>query len=112
MLLRRLAAARFGVATADRPVNALAAEANPERLAEVGEEIVRRTTGDEPLRKIGVSTWPVGGRHDDGDRRLPLGELCSVPGSPTGASRHWFNGSEAFMNVVAVSVALPMALAT
>ena len=55
-LLRRQAAARFGAATADRLANALAVEADPERLAEIGEDIVGCTTGDELLRKIGVST--------------------------------------------------------
>ena len=49
-------AARFGAATTGCLANALAAEADPERLAEVGEEIVRCTTGDELLRKIDVST--------------------------------------------------------
>ena len=55
-LLRRLAAARFGAATADRLARALAAEADPERLAAVGEAIVRCSTGDELLRETGIST--------------------------------------------------------
>ena len=55
-LLRRLATARFGAATADRLARALAAETDPERLIEVGEAIVRCTTGDELLREIGSST--------------------------------------------------------
>ena len=55
-LLRRLAAARFGAATADRLARALAAEADPERLAAVGEAIVRCSTGDQLLREIGIST--------------------------------------------------------
>ena len=55
-LLRRLAAARFGAATADRLARGLAAEADPERLAAVGEAIVRCTTGDELLRETGIST--------------------------------------------------------
>ena len=54
-LLRRQAAARFGVATADRLALALAAEADPERLAVVGEAIVRCTTTDELLRETGIS---------------------------------------------------------
>ena len=55
-LLRRLAAARFGAATADRLARALAAEADPERLAAVGEAIVCCSTGDQLLREIGIST--------------------------------------------------------
>ena len=55
-LLRRMAAARFGAATADRLARALAAEADPERLAVVGEAIVRCATGDELLREAGVFT--------------------------------------------------------
>ena len=54
-LLRRQAAARFGVATADRLALALAAEADPERLAVVGEAIVRCTTTDELLRETSIS---------------------------------------------------------
>ena len=53
-MLRRQAAARFGTATADRLASALAAEADAERLAEVGEAIVRCATGDELLRSAGV----------------------------------------------------------
>ena len=52
-LLRRQAAARFGAATADRLARALAAETDPERLAVVGEAIVRCATGDELLREVG-----------------------------------------------------------
>ena len=55
-LLRRLAAARFDTATADRLARGLAAEADPERLAAVGEAIVRCTTGNELLRETGIST--------------------------------------------------------
>ena len=55
-MLRRMATARFGAATADRLANVLAAEADAERLAEVGEAIVRCGTGDELLREAGVST--------------------------------------------------------
>ena len=55
-LLRRLAAARFDAATADRLARALAAEADPERLAAVGEAIVRCSAGDELLRETGIST--------------------------------------------------------
>ena len=55
-LLRRQAAARFGAATADRLARALAAETDPERLAVVGEAIVRCTTGAELLRETGILT--------------------------------------------------------
>ena len=54
-LLQRMASARFGAATADRLARALATEADPERLAVVGEAIVRCATGDELLRAAGVS---------------------------------------------------------
>ena len=53
MLLRRQAAERFGAATADRLASALAAEADAERLAAVAIAIVRCTTSDELLRKVG-----------------------------------------------------------
>ena len=53
-LLRRQAAARFGTATAERLAGALA-QADPERLAELGLAIVRCRTGDELLRAAGVS---------------------------------------------------------
>ena len=56
MLLLRQAAARFGATTADRLAGALAAEADPERLADIGEAIVRCATGDELLREAGVRT--------------------------------------------------------
>ena len=53
LLLRRLAAARFDSATADRLAAAIGAEANPQRLMEVGEAIERCTTGSELLQEIG-----------------------------------------------------------
>ena len=52
-LLHRIAATRFGSATADRLATAIAAEADPERLMAVGEAIARCATGDELLREIG-----------------------------------------------------------
>ena len=55
-LLRRQAAARFGEETAERLASALAGEADPDRLAEVGEAMVRCTTGHELLREAGVAT--------------------------------------------------------
>ena len=51
-LLRRQAAARFDSATADRLAAAIASEANPQRLMEVGEAIVRCATGSELLREV------------------------------------------------------------
>ena len=53
-LLRRLTAARFGAATAARLADALASEADPDRLAAVGEAIVRCETSDELLRQAGA----------------------------------------------------------
>ena len=53
-LLRRLAVERFGTATAERLAGALA-QADPERLAEIGVAIVRCATADELLRAAGVS---------------------------------------------------------
>ena len=52
-LLRRLAAARFDSATAERLAMAIGTESDPQRLEEVGEAIVRCATGGELLRKIG-----------------------------------------------------------
>ena len=52
-LLRRMAATRFGSATADRLAVAIGAEADPQRLMAVGEAIARCTTGSELLREIG-----------------------------------------------------------
>ena len=54
-MLRRLASARFGAATGDRLVAAIGAEADPQRLMDVAEAIVRCTTGSELLREIGVT---------------------------------------------------------
>ena len=52
-LLRRIAATRFDSATADRLAAAIGAEADPQRLMEVGEAIARCATGVELLREIG-----------------------------------------------------------
>ena len=54
-MLRRLASARFGAATGDRLVAAIGTEADPQRLMDVAEAIVRCTTGSELLREIGVT---------------------------------------------------------
>ena len=53
LLLRRLAAARFDSATADRLATAISAEADPQRLMAVGEAIERCATGGELLREVG-----------------------------------------------------------
>ena len=50
-LLRRMAALRFGAATAERLEEALAGVADPGRLSEVGEWLVRCETGDEFLAR-------------------------------------------------------------
>ena len=55
-MLRRMATTRFDQATADRLASILAAEADPERLAAVGEAIVRCRTGNELLREASAST--------------------------------------------------------
>ena len=52
-LLRHLTAARFDSATADRLAAAIGGEADPQRLMNVGEAIVRCKTGSELLRKVG-----------------------------------------------------------
>ena len=52
-LLRRMAAARFDSATAERLAAAIEAEADPQRLEEVGVAIAHCTTGSELLREIG-----------------------------------------------------------
>ena len=54
-MLRRLASARFSAATGDRLAAAIGAEADPQRLMDVAEAIVRCTTGSELLREIGAT---------------------------------------------------------
>ena len=51
-LLRRMAAMRFGSATADRLAAAIRGEADPERLRAVDEAIGRCATGGELLREV------------------------------------------------------------
>ena len=51
-LLRRQAASRFGADTAERLEEVLAGIADPERLAETGEWLVRCETGDEFLARV------------------------------------------------------------
>ena len=51
-LLRRMAAMRFGSATADRLAAAIRSEVDPERLRAVDEAIGRCATGGELLREI------------------------------------------------------------
>ena len=52
-LLRRIAATRFGSATADRLAAAIRTETDPQRLMAVGDAIARCATGVELLREIG-----------------------------------------------------------
>lgn len=51
-LLRRQAAGRFGAETADRLVQLLAPVSDPERLAEIGDWLVRCKSGDEFLARV------------------------------------------------------------
>ena len=53
-MLRRLASMRFGAATGDRLAVAIGAEADPQRLMDVAEAIVRCATGGELLREVGA----------------------------------------------------------
>ena len=59
-LLRRMAASRFGVDTAERLSEALAGVADPERLAEVGEWLVRCETGREFLARVAPASTEAG----------------------------------------------------
>ena len=54
-LLRRMAATRFGEETAERLSEVLEGVADPERLAEVGEWLVRCDTGDDLLARVGAT---------------------------------------------------------
>ena len=51
-LLRRMAASRFGAETAERLATVLAGISDPERLADVGEWLVRCDAGDEFLARV------------------------------------------------------------
>ena len=53
-MLRRLASVRFGAAIGDRLAAAIGAEADPQRLMDVAEAIVRCATGRELMREIGA----------------------------------------------------------
>ena len=71
-LLRRMAASRFGADTAERLSEVLADIADPERLAEVGEWLVRCDTGGEFLARVvraGTSRplppWRTTSRHPE-----------------------------------------------
>ena len=63
-LLRRMAASRFGVETAERLSDALADTTNPERLAEVGEWLVRCETGHEFLTRVARTPGAEAGRDE------------------------------------------------
>ena len=60
-LLRRMAVSRFGADTADHLGELLAGIADPERLAEVGEWLVRCETGVELLSRVTASGAETGG---------------------------------------------------
>ena len=62
-LLRRMAASRFGADTAEHLSGVLAGIADPERLAEVGEWLVRCDTGDEFLARV-IPARSEGDRRD------------------------------------------------
>ena len=53
-LLRRMTATRFGTAAAERVSGRLARIADPERLTEVGEWLVRCETGEAFLARVGA----------------------------------------------------------
>ena len=59
-LLRRMAALRFGADTAERLEEVLAGVADPERLAEAGEWLVRCETGDELLARVNPARAEAG----------------------------------------------------
>ena len=59
-LLRRQAALRFGADTAERLSGVLDGITDPDRLAEVGECIVRCDTGSEFLARVGLGHLPRG----------------------------------------------------
>ena len=64
-LLRRMAASRFGVDTAERLSAVIADTTNPERLAEVGEWLVRCETGHEFLARVALIPGAEAGRDED-----------------------------------------------
>ena len=51
-LLRRQAASRFGAEVAERLAGVLARTADPDRLVEIGDWLVRCETGDELLTRV------------------------------------------------------------
>jgi len=63
-LLRRMAASRFGADTAERLSGALADTTNPERLAEVGEWLVRCEMGHEFLARVARIPGAEAGRDE------------------------------------------------
>ena len=60
VLLRRLAALRFGADTAERLSGVLDGITDPDRLAEVGECIVRCDTGSKFMARVGLGHLPRG----------------------------------------------------
>ena len=75
-LLRRMAASRFGADTAEHLSEVLAGIADPERLAEVGEWLVRCDTGDEFLARVAPARSE--GDHGDMGARQDIGARCGA----------------------------------
>ena len=63
-LLARMAASRFGTATSERLSSVLAEIADPERLAEVGEWLVRCETAEEFLARAESARYAGEGRRN------------------------------------------------
>ena len=63
-LLRRMTTSRFGAGTAERLSETLARVADPDRLADIGEWLVRCDTGEEFLARAGTPTSDVRDRSD------------------------------------------------
>ena len=63
-LLRRMAASRLGAGTAERLSEILAQVADPDRLAEIGEWLVRCDTGEEFLARAATPAADVRDRSD------------------------------------------------
>ena len=64
VLLRRMATSRFGAGTAERLWETLARVADPDRLADIGEWLVRCDTGEEFLARAGTPAAEARDRSD------------------------------------------------
>ena len=94
-LLRRQAASRFGTDTAEWLGTVLASIADPERLAEVGEWLVRCETGDAFLARItGREPRPTGATTEDQVRRSPVpsGKASAEPRAALSEELHHVAG--------------------